>query len=76
MKMNNDLINKQVAIDYSKVKCLFCGHHVAERPFEVYCNIMCKWVNERDYCTMFEPTHTMEEFMYGQDLGSPEDGSL
>lgn len=21
-----------------------------------------------------EPEHTMEEFMYGQDLGSPEDG--
>ena len=23
-----------------------------------------------------EPEHTMEEFMYGQDLGSPEDGGL
>ena len=23
-----------------------------------------------------EPEHTMEEFMCGQDLGSPEDGSL
>lgn len=23
-----------------------------------------------------ESEHTMEEFMYGQDLGSPEDGSL
>lgn len=23
-----------------------------------------------------EPEHTMEEFMYGQDLGSLEDGSL
>ena len=38
-----------------EVKCLSCGHHIAERPFEVYCNIMCKWVNEKDYCTMFEP---------------------
>ena len=28
----------------------------------VYCNIMCKWVYEKDYCTMFEPGHTMEEF--------------
>ena len=37
-----------------EVKCLSCGHHIAERPFEVYCNIMCKWVNEKDYCTMFE----------------------
>ena len=23
-----------------------------------------------------EPEHTMEEFMYGQDMGNPEDGSL
>ena len=23
-----------------------------------------------------QPEHTMEEFIYGQDLGSPEDGSL
>ena len=41
-------------------ECLSCGHHVAERPFEVYCNIMCKWVNEKDYCAMFEPAHTYE----------------
>ena len=37
-----------------EVKCLSCGHHIAERPLEVYCNIMCKWVNEKDCCTMFE----------------------
>lgn len=72
----SNLIEKQAAIWDSEVKCFSCGHHIAERPFEVYCNIMCKWVNEKDYCTMFEPTHTMDEFMYGQDLGSPEDGSL
>ena len=23
-----------------------------------------------------EPEHTMEEFMFGQDMGNPEDGSL
>ena len=23
-----------------------------------------------------QPEHTMEEFMYGQDMGNPEDGSL
>lgn len=46
----------------SKVKCLSCGHRIAERLSEVYCNIMCKWVNEKDYCVMFEPGHTMEEF--------------
>lgn len=62
--MNNDSINRKTAIEVigdSEVKCLFCGHHIAERPFEVYCNIMCKWVNEKDYCTMFEPAHTMKE---------------
>lgn len=26
--------------------------------------------------TQPEPEHTMEEFMYGQDLGNSEDGSL
>lgn len=44
------------------VACLFCGHHIAERPFEVYCNIMCEWVHEKACCTMFEPEHTMEEW--------------
>lgn len=72
----SNLIERQAAIRDSEVKCFSCGHHIAERPFEVYCNIMCKWVNEKDYCAMFEPTHTMDEFMYSQDLGSPEDGSL
>ena len=65
----DDLISRQAAIDTivdkgaigdSEVKCLFCGHHIAERPFEVYCNIMCKWVIEKDYCTMFE-TRTGED---------------
>lgn len=59
-----DLIDRQAKINaivdkgttgHPEVKCLFCGHHIAERPFEVYCNIMCKWVNEKDYCTMFKP---------------------
>lgn len=63
----DDLISRQATIDAivgkgatgnSQVKCSSCEHHKAERPFEVYCNIMCKWVNEKDYCTMFEP-HTI-----------------
>lgn len=62
----DDLISRQVAIEEivdkgvtgdSEVKCLFCGHRIAERPYEVYCNVMCKWVNEKDYCGMFEPAH-------------------
>lgn len=57
-RLVQDLISRQAAIDAlwkAEVKCLSCGHHIAERPLEVYCNIMCKWVNEKDYCTMFEP---------------------
>lgn len=62
----DDLISRQATIDAIvgkratgnlQVKCSSCGHRIAERPFEVYCNIMCKWVNEKDYCTMFEPGH-------------------
>ena len=53
--MKDDVISRQAAIDDSEVKCLYCGHHITERPFEVYCNIMCKWFNEKDYCGMFEP---------------------
>ncbi len=74
MKSIDAIADKKV-IDNSEVKCLSCGHHIAEKPSEVYCNIMCKWVNEKDYCTRFEPEYTMEEFMWGQE-GSPEDGSL
>lgn len=70
----SNLIERQAAI--WEVNCFSCGHHIAERPFEVYCDIMCKWVNEKDYCAMFESTHTMNKFMYSQDLESPEDGSL
>lgn len=59
--MEIDAIVDKEAIGDSEVKCLYCGHHVAERPFEVYCNIMCKWVIEEGYCTMFEPrTHFSE----------------
>ena len=43
-----------------------------------------KSLNEQDVKDMLnelpsaqpEPEHTMEEFMYGQELGDPEDGSL
>ena len=32
--------------------------------------------NVHDTSAQPEPEHTMEEFMYGQELGDPEDGSL
>ena len=50
----NDLIDRQKVVA-DVVRCENCGHRVAERPFEIYCNIMCKWVDEKDCCTMFEP---------------------
>lgn len=50
-------------------KCLSCGHRIAERPCEVYCNIMCKWVNEKDYCTMFEPGHMGRKCQIGEENG-------
>ena len=70
--MGEDLIRRQAAEDYTEcnpeVKCLSCGHHIAERPLEVYCNIMCKWVYEKDYCTMFEPGHT--GYKCGKEIGN------
>ena len=63
-QLATDCVNRQSAIEAivdkgeagdSEVKCISCGHHIAERPFEVYCNIMCKWFNEKDYCAIFEP---------------------
>lgn len=68
--ISRQAIDDKVAAGDSEVKCLFCGHHIAERPFEVYCNIICKWVNVKDYCTMFKPAHTMEEF--DKEVGDAE----
>lgn len=46
--------DKKSADEPEWVQCLNCGHHKEERPFEVYCNLLCKWVNEKDYCSRFE----------------------
>lgn len=49
------------------------------------CSECGQWIFEKtNYCPYcgakmeeeLEPEPTMEEFMYGQDLGNPEDGSL
>ena len=61
-----DLLEEAVR-NQQQVKCLSCGHHIAERPFEVYCNIMCKWVNEKDYCTLFEPGHMGYKCQRGEE---------
>ena len=49
---------------------------------ETFCpftDVMCLSIGRQNDCPLEEvPEHeyTMEEFMYGQDMGNPEDGSL
>ena len=58
--LTEEVAKNQQSAQSEIVRCKDCGHHITERPCEVYCNIMCKWVNEKDYCTMFEPGHGKE----------------
>ena len=53
--------------------CSVCGRREPHVPAAMtnFCPDCGAWMSEE-----LEPEHTMEEFMYGQDLGSPEDGSL
>ena len=62
-----DLIERQDAID---TMCDACSDWRDEG--------VCRKVSaiQRLKSAQQEPEHTMEEFMYGQDLGDPEDGSL
>ena len=60
-----DLISRQAAID--AVLSLSVGHRVSWKDAVI--DIL-------DELPSAEPEHTMEEFMYGQDMGNPEDGSL
>lgn len=65
----SDLISRQDAID--AVKRLSLGETDATRlamRIEDYL--------ERLSSAHPEPERTMEEFMFGQDMGNPEDGSL
>lgn len=55
MDLLEEAVRNQLSTQTEGIWCKDCGHHIGERPFEVYCNIICKWVNEKDYCTMFEP---------------------
>lgn len=50
--------------------CTHCGY-LRQWDEDLFCANCGAWMTEEP-----EPEHTMEEFMYGQDLGSPEDGSL
>lgn len=69
----SDLISRQAAID--GVKTL---HDVAWKNWHeptLSANVVLDMIRELPSVHQ-ELEHTMEEYMYGQDLGSPEDGSL
>ena len=78
----DDLISRQAAIDALK-RISFshwfeCGEYLSEdiREIEIINSNKALEVIEALPSAQPELEHTMEEFMYGQDLGSPEDGSL
>lgn len=67
---------------YDDMRCPFCKKSYTVDAYRIddigftaedfnYCPNCGAWMSEES-----EPEHTMEEFMYGQDLGSLEDGSL
>lgn len=63
----DDLISRQAAID--KIEEYFAGLPIQGRHdiLEIIKNLP---------SAQPEHEHTMEEFMFGQDMGNPEDGSL
>ena len=72
----NDLISRQDAIDKineRQRKLIYCFgfENDAVKIMDIAKSIVMAIPSERP-----EPERTMEEFMYGQDLGSPEDGGL
>ena len=70
-KMMSDLISRQAAID--KMAELQ-GRASTKAEFK---GISKAWKRIKELpSAQPEPEHTMEEFMYGQELGDPEDGSL
>jgi hypothetical protein len=76
--MMGDLISRQAAIDAVNKICDRCGEH------KKYDGVMCGTCYLDGVADIIEdlpsvqPEHeyTMEEFMHGQDMGNPEDGSL
>ena len=63
-----DTVSRQAAID--AINGIMPTKEGLYEPSEVLCKLM------QLPSVQPELEHTMEEFMYGQDLGSPEDGSL
>jgi len=61
--MTDDLISRQDAID--RIRGTGYADQIKENVIMI---LMC--------LPSAQPEPTMEEFMYGQDMGNPEDGSL
>ena len=76
VETTGDLISRQAAIRR------YCGEHCGCEPQD--CGLTmeqdgsedCDFVRSLKEEPPAQPEHTMEEFMYGQDMGNPEDGSL
>ena len=68
----SDLIERQAAIDAFE-KELSAKYNRRELAIGF---VGVKSILEKLPSAQPEPEHTMEEFMYGQELGNPEDGSL
>ena len=90
MIQNDDTISRQAAIDAFYEMASDIDHlctvgdyvHVLDglpsaQP-KVDCQkcIFCGFAGFKQFQTAQQPEPTMEEFMYGQDMGNPEDGSL
>ena len=67
-----DTISRQAAIRWVKTECNPYGKPTLD--FESGKRVM-KHLEQMPPAQP-EPERTMEEFMYGQDMGNPEDGSL
>ena len=88
--MTDDLISRKAAIE-ALWKALFEYEEKMEKQFLesddldvddwIQHRIFVQNMNDIDRQTILnlpsaQSEHTMEEFMYGQDMGNPEDGSL
>lgn len=83
--MMDDLITRQAAIDALERifdRCEEIEAHLPEGDpdrtgYKMYPDWLTVWKYlHQSPSAQIEPEHTMEEFMYGQDIGNPEDGSL
>ena len=73
-----DLISRQAAIDAICRACQYDKDDYTDCDDRAPSSTFCDYMNALRHLPSAqpEPEHTMEEFMYGQELGNPEDGSL